>query len=472
MRVLLLLALVSCTASADHVAAGPVPEHPFLADAPWPMSHASPYSRGSVDAPGLPDASSYEVDFVATDVASVTLAVAPVYPDGTWVAWGSTALSVYKLRLGDPLEVLASLPGGGGLGDLVAGAYTMVDDEGVFYATASTSVRRYREAVEGDPLSAIEPAGEVDLGAGGGSLRGLGMTWDGAVIVVSSTGRVVALTRELEVLDELTVPGEVSNSVAIDETGGIYVVSSAAMRRVQWTGVALSLDPADGAWEAAYEVGDTAAAAGGRLGTGSGSTPSLMDVGDDRLVVITDAQPLMHVVAFWRDAIPEGWVAPAGADPRVAGLAPVTFGDPSRSTSRSEQSALVMGDGVVIVNNDYGDQEGIAPVLAGVAPPGIERFTWDARRDTLTSAWSIPDLSCPNGIPSASTQDRRMYCVGRRGPLWTVEVIDWDAGEPLFYVPLGEEPAYNSTYAATEIGPAGTVLTGTLQGAVQVRATR
>ena len=29
---------------------------------------------------------------------------------------------------------------------------------------------------------------------------------------------------------------------------------------------------------------------------------------DDRLVVITDGQPLMHLVFLWRDAIPEDWV--------------------------------------------------------------------------------------------------------------------------------------------------------------------
>ena len=58
-----------------------------------------------------------------------------------------------------------------------------------------------------------------------------------------------------------------------------------------------------------------------RLGPGSGSTPSLMGTkaDDDRFVVITDGQALMHLVLFWRDEVPDDWepIAP-GKDPRIA----------------------------------------------------------------------------------------------------------------------------------------------------------
>ena len=80
------------------------------------------------------------------------------------------------------------------------------------------------------------------------------------------------------------------------------------------------------------------------------------------------------------------------------------------------------------------------------------------------------DLSCPNGIPSASAATGLMYCVGKRGETWTVEAIDWRTGEPAFHVPLGDDNLrYNSTYAATEIGPDGSILTGTFTGAVWIR---
>lgn len=464
------LALAACTSPTVDVPISPVPSNPYLAETAWPMSHASPYAQGSAEQSGLPEAEAYDIDFAPTGIPSITLATAPPYPDGTEVVWGSTSFNVFKLKLGDDLEILSSVNDGNPLADIVAGAYTVLDADGVFYSTTATTVRAFRDAVPDDPVSDIVLAGRIDLATeGGGTLRGLGLTWDGILVAVSSTGRVVALSRELEVVDEVWLDGEVSNSHAIDENGGIYIVTSEAMHRVQWTGNGLSTDPADGAWQAAYQTGSDDVA-GGRLGAGSGSTPSLMDAGDDRLVVITDARPLMHLVLFWRDGIPAGWQAPEGADPRVAGELPVRFGEPDRTSSISEQSVLVMGQGAVVVNNDYGDSTGLEPILQGIASPGVEKFVWDPTADTLSSVWSIPDLACPNGIPSASVADRRMYCVGKRGPDWTIEVIDWDDGTPLFHVPMGPEDRYNSAYAATEIGANGEILTGTLEGTVRVRA--
>ena len=63
-----------------------------------------------------------------------------------------------------------------------------------------------------------------------------------------------------------------------------------------------------------------------------------------------------------------------------------------------------------------------------------------------------------------------MYCVGKRADLWTIEGIDWVTGVPQFHVPTGtDNAAYNSSYAATEIGPDGSILTGTLTGVLWVR---
>jgi hypothetical protein len=466
---------IGCPPAEEPPTDGPAdiafpPANPFLADSPWPISHGSPHSQGSTPLAGLRSASA-RVDFVEVGLPSITLVPTPPYSDGTRVAWGSTPTEVVRISLGDGLAIADRMPSGGGLADLVGGAYTLLDREGTFFTVGGSEVRAFGDADADDPDSAIEERGtwalpEPDEDE---SLRGLGLTYDGVLVAVSSAGRVLALSRDLTLLSELRLAGEVSNSIAVDEQGGIYIVTSEAMHRVQWTGEELSADPATGAWEAAYASGDGQPVPG-RLGLGSGSTPSLMTVGDDRLVVITDARPRMNLVLFWRDALPPGWAALEGADVRVAGQEPVTFGDPSASTSVSEQSVLVMGDGAVVVNNDYGGLTGITPVLAGVAPPGIERFTWDSASDTLSSAWSVSDLSCPNGIPSASAATGLMYCVGKREDTWTLEAIHWSTGEPRFFVPLGDDNlTYNSAYSATEIGPDGSILTGTFTGAVWIR---
>jgi len=472
--VLVLLVFVTSACTPPEEERAPIafpPTNPYLADSAWPISHSSPYSQGSSPLPGPAQDGDYSVEFVEVGLTSVTLVPAPLYPDGQRVVWGSTPTEVYRLRLSDPPEIVDQVPSGGGLSDLMGGAYTLLDADGTFFTVASTTVTAYGDADPEDSGSAIELRGEWEMSDAGEdeNLRGLGITWDGALVVVSSTGRVIALSRGLSVRAELQLEGEVSNSIAVDEDGGIYVVTSEALFRVQWTGDGLSDDPADGAWRAEYESGDGQPVPG-RLGLGSGSTPSLMTVGEDELVVITDAQELMHLVLFWRDQIPVGWSAPPGNDPRVAGIQPVTFGVPSAQSSVSEQSVLVMGDGAVVVNNDYGELSGIEPVIQGLAPPGIERFSWDAEEDVLTSAWAIPDLSCPNGIPSASAATGLMYCVGKRDETWTIEAIDWAGGASAFSIPMGTENLhYNSSYAATEIGPDESILTGTLTGMVWVR---
>ncbi len=481
-----LLATVGCSSDATTKAsssvdasttdAGAAPPHPFLADSPWPISHQSPYAQGSSPLPGPDAAATPAVEHLPTDVASITLAFSAQYPDGGRVIWGSSAVSVFKVDPApDGLKLIAKHDKQQGLDSLIAGAYTLIAADGTFYATESGHIDRYADEIAGDRLSGIVRLGRFSLPAPSKDevVIGLSITWDGTLVYATSHGRVGALTRDLAPIDQITLGADerVSNSIAVDEAGGIYVVTSASMRRVQWTGTQLSTDPADGAWVAPYRTGP-ATPFPGRLGIGSGSTPSLMGSGtDDRLVVITDGEQLMNLVFFWRDAIPAGWtpIRP-GADPRIAAEVPITFGKTDATSSISEQSVLIDGYRAVVVNNDYGPVgTAMQPILAGVAPPGIEQFAWDPTTRTATRTWVVPDVSCPNGIPTMSRADSTFFCIGKRGADWTLEALDWTTGAHRFTRTLGPGLSYNSTYAATEVGPDGAIYSGTFNGLVRVR---
>ena len=298
------------------------------------------------------------------------------------------------------------------------------------------------------------------------------MTWDGWLVFATNDGSVGIIDRAFETVETVELDGAetVSNSIAVDEDGGIYVVSDTALYRVVWTGTTLSRDEADGAWRTLYEAGGDERIAG-RLGLGSGSTPSLMGGPNDRhrFVVITDGQELMNLALYWRDDIPND--APRDSEGnavRLAGTIPVTFGDPAASRSVSEQSVLVSDYRAVVVSNDYKDQSGpLAPILAGEAPKGIEQFQWDPETFSLRSVWSRTDLSCPNGIPTMSRASNAMYCTGKRGDTWTFEALNWDTGDQLFSIPTGEGFEYNSVYAATQVGVSGELLTSTALGIVR-----
>ena len=451
------------------------PPNPYLADSPWPMAHGNPYIQASSPLPGPTGQEEIGVDFLAAELPSAILVYSGPYPDGRRALWGSNPLEVFKVDPGPPrMRYVDRRPKPGLSSSLIAGVYILIDLDGTLFVPTEAGLDAYGDEVPGDPESRIALRSSFALAPAEhqGPVVGINLTYDGWVAFATSGGTVGVVARDFSDyrLLQLGPDDEVSNSIAVDEQGGIYVVTSQKMYRVQWTGTELTLDPAAGAWTADYEAGGDPAA--GRLGKGSGSTPTVMGTGGmDKFIVITDGQELMHLVFFWKDGIPPDWspIAP-GKDPRIAAEVPVTFGDPNATSSVSEQSVLVYGYGAVVVNNDYGtDESGMGAVISGAAALGVEKFVWDPETRKLESVWANPEIPCPNGIPSMSAATGLAYCIGKRGSDWTLEGIDWETGASVFSQVTGSTNAYNSAYAAAEIGPDRNVISGTLQGIVNVR---
>jgi len=270
---------------------------------------------------------------------------------------------------------------------------------------------------------------------------------------------------------------QVSNSIAADETSAIYVVTSGAQYRINWDGNTLRQQ-----WRASYEGAGNSGA--GRLGGGSGSTPSIMGNPSqrDRFVVITDAQPLMHLLLMWKDDIPSDWqpIKP-GRDRRIACEIPMNFGDDTLTESLSEQSVLVRGYASVVVNNKMkldallsqipAQAQPFAQLLSGLSfnrPSGLQRIDWDPVSRSCKTVWGNPDISIPNGIPTMSAKTGQIFGIGSRTvnglDFWTLESVDFATGQSKFHITSTPYPTDNSFYAATTIGPDNSVWTGTFGG--------
>ncbi len=463
------------------------PANPFLADSPWPISHQSPYQQASSDLAGPTRNDTILVDRISASPGAITMAYGPAYGDGSYPVWGSSWFGVHKsvqtptgVQKVAEYQIIPDLSGG--IENAISTAYSFVDLDGTFFAAGQHEVRSFEDATSGDPNSGIQlvdtfhiPTAAVSAGD---VITGMSLTYDGEIILISKAGVVMALDRDFTDFQYVVLPGgeNVSNSIAIDEDGGIYVVTESKLFRVQWTGSALSLDEADGAWSVDYDSGP-AVPAPGRLGPGSGTTPTLLGSGtEDKLVAIADGQVLMHVNVFWRDEIPADWSGLPGEDPRLAGDAPITFGDPSATRSVTEQSLTGRGHDVMAVSNAYGppfDTQGgnlavFSSNLPSVAPHGAEKFHWDPVTRTLESQWANTTVSCPNGIPSMSAATGYAYCWGARNGYWTFEGMDWQTGASVFRKVLLQASTDNSAYAATEIGPFGSIMSGTLGGATML----
>ncbi|NNE57568.1 MAG: hypothetical protein HKN36_05630 [Hellea sp.] len=271
--------------------------------------------------------------------------------------------------------------------------------------------------------------------------------------------------------------GWVRNANAVDEDGGIYVVSRNHMHKIVWDGDQLSTHEADGAWTAKYRNG---------WGEGSGATPSLMGFGEeDRFVVITDGDFRMNVTLFWRDGIPEDWQQLEGAPSRrIAGQAPVTMGELDVQEIQSEQSNIVAGYGVFVVNNTprntpfYLPKEGVGRGLTigpfgnnpKYQPYGIQKFNWNEKERRLEEAWANETISSPNGVPWVSTGSGQVYFIGARDNLWTLEAVDWLTGEPTFHYIIGGQK-YNSEFSGPAIDEKGRMFYGTMFGRARIDAT-
>lgn len=384
-------------------------------------------------------------------------------------------------------QVRAAVEGDWKLNDRVLGngTYSLVDsDNRLYYSTADSRILVIELVDPTNPAAGIRVAKTLDYKqffAKGvkGPVRettvGLAMTYDGHLVVATTKG-VGVLNRDLSGTPSQIHFGAdevVSNSVAVDSGGGIYVASDTQMRKLVWTGSKLSDDPADGAWSAPYDTGEQPPSV--KFGTGTGSTPTLMGFGDDadKLVVITDGSDQMKLVAFWRDEIPAGFQQKPGTrSNRIAGQIPVTAGlSPLPKFIQSEQSVVVNGYGAFVVNNirPQGDPDKLVDVIAGgpvVDPPhGMQRFQWDPAAHTWTSVWARGDVVATSMVPGASSQSGMVMVNGyTKADGWEVTGMDWKTGETVQRAIFGQDNLGNGAYALIQYMSNGDLLFNSVGG--------
>jgi hypothetical protein len=369
-----------------------------------------------------------------------------------------------RLLLLDPetLAILASLPlptvPGSGGSSVVAGSYFYLDrlDRAVLPTATGEiwvvdviggwnrprfSVQRVYDLKQvlapGDQLGSVIPDFSGTLWA---------VTKQGTVATVNpSNGRVASLRLEGE---------RIENSLAVDETGGVYIVSDHALYRFDagWRSEPVIT------WREAYDRGTRQKP--GQFSQGSGTTPTLMG---SELVAITDnADPYMQVLVYRRAAQVAG--------PRLVTAVPV-FGAYEGATENS----LVATDRSIVVENNYGyygagaTTGGQATVLGvsrvDIAGSGQGAVVW-------TSAERVPSL-----ITKASLATGLIYTYTKDpGPgttdAWYFTAIDFHSGRTVWKRLAGTGMLYNNHYAGLHLGPDGTIYVGVGGGVVALRDDR
>ena len=341
--------------------------------------------------------------------------------------------------------------------DICGGTYFFLDGEDVAYpTTAEKTVLKIKVEPDGDltqqdewSLAAHIPADDC--------LIATMPDWDGRIWFFTQQGHVGTLDRESGAVQVMQLPDgeEVTNSVATDETGGMYVVSTHALYRLDATAEGVP----EVTWREVYDRGTRLKP--GNLSQGSGTTPTLLG---DRWVAINDnADPQTNVLVYDRRE---------GVADRLHCTQPVLAAD-----AGTTDNSLVAAGNSFIIENNYGYGGPLSTILGKTTTPGLSRVM--VEDDGCHVAWtndsiapsSVAKASLGNGLLYAYTKPKLPSALSTTLDAWYFTAIDIRTGETAWSRLTGTGIQWNNHYAAIYLGPDGTAYIATLAGLVRITDT-
>jgi hypothetical protein len=431
------------------------PRHPFMAPNDRSNLHDDAYQTDTVDGPG-PLGRDMEVLSTAElgDCASVTF--------DTRGRLETICVGIQRpvLKLFDPrtLEELATMdlpprqPGGGNLfQDFAGGGYFYLDpDDRAVIPTTTRHILIVRQADGGRRFEVHRDFDVSGLLAADDKIISALPDWSGRLWFASIQGVVGTIDPRNGAVRTYITGEPIGNSHAIDETGGVYIITDGALYR-------FDAGP-DGAprvtWRETYP--NIGVVKPGQTQRGSGVTPSLM--GSD-YVAVTDNDDPMHVMVFRRARRVSG--------PRLVCRHPVF----ERGSSATDNSLIVTATSMVVENN-YGYQ-GPQTTVGGTTTPGVERVDLDPDGSGCHTVWRSREIS-PTVVPKLSLENGLVYLYTKEADPnmddpWYLTALDFRTGRTVYKRLSGRGLGYNNNYAPITLGPDGTAYVGALGGLVALR---
>jgi hypothetical protein len=274
--------------------------------------------------------------------------------------------------------------------------------------------------------------------------------WNGRIWFASAKGVVGTIDPASGRVQPYRTGESIGNSFAVDETGGVYIVTDEALYRFDATG--------DGrpkvSWRVVYP--NTHQQKPGQTEAGSGTTPTLMG---KAYVSITDNADPMDVVVYRRAKNTRG--------SRLVCSVPV-FQQGQSATDNS----LIGTDTAMVVENNYGYTGPASTENGQTVPGGVERVDINADGSGCTKVWHsderapsvVPKLSRANGLVYVYTKDPQPD----GSDTWYLTAIDFRTGGTVYKRLAGEGLGYNNNYAPITIAQSGPIYVGVLGGLVRL----
>jgi hypothetical protein len=345
------------------------------------------------------------------------------------------------------------VPGGGDIfTDFAGGGYFYLDErDRAVIPTTSRHLFVVRQTADGTGFELERDYDLTGAVALGDKIVSALPDWSGRFWFVSQAGVVGIVDRQSGAVTALPLREKITNSFAVDETGGVYLVTDAAAYRLDAGSSGFPVVT----WRELYE--NSGIAKPGQVGPGSGTTPTLL--GRDWVAITDNADP-MNVVVYRR--------APSTDASRTICVQPVF----EKGASATDNSLIGAGRSLVVENN-HGYTGPTSTQDGKTTSPGLERVDIDADGTGCRSVWRsqetaptvVPKLSAANGIVYAYTKDAR----DDGQDAWYLTALDFRTGRTLYKRLGGEGLGHNNNYAPVTLGPDGTAYVGVLGGLIGLR---
>lgn len=466
MKLLLNIKVCFCTLMLlCNAALGQVPPpNPFLIDSPFPFVHQNNYRQGYSDFPALLNYETVDIRTATTPNERVSpwLLLSETYPDGSRTIWGASSTHIWK-AISDPngLTIVSDYQIDFNPTDR-SWSFVLLPNHEILTSDDNKLLIFSEEDID-NPLSPIFLKEEILLPENIGQAVKFNRLYDGNIMFAAEDGLFGLLSNELELLDTFRLelaPGETAfdqgetafhNDYASDENGGVYIVTTERMIRLDASNDAFSQD-----WAVEMEFG-------GNGLQGVGTTPTLLGTDDDRLVCVVNSQTPAEMVVFWRDEIPADWDGISGLDLRVAAVVPLPGSSPVNSFFAAVENSPV-AYGYELACGQYNGFTGqVCPTAKG-----LYKLKWDTASNTMDLQWSRSDINL-NNVLMYSRPDNLIYGSGRENDCnFYYYGIDWDSGNTIKRFLMGEESFFDDPGDANIILDDQSIVFNTNERLVQI----
>jgi len=274
--------------------------------------------------------------------------------------------------------------------------------------------------------------------------------WSGRIWWVSQTGVVGTIAPDSGAIRTFDTHEQITNSFAVDETGGVYIVTDAALYR---------FDAGPGGtpavtWREQYA--NSGVRKPGQVSPGSGTTPTLVGT---KYVAITDNADPMNVVVYRR--------ARGVSGSRLSCTRSVF----DAGAGATDNSLIGIGKSLIVENN-YGYSGPTATTQGATTTPGLERVDISDDGGRCKGVWRSAEIA-PSVVPKLSLATGLVYTytkpAGRSDDAWYFTALDFRNGATVYKRLAGTGLGFNNHYAPVSLGPDGAAYVGTLGGLVLLR---